>query len=146
MYCLRFNPGGTISFRQKHVKGSARNGKPGKSMWVSGHFYFTLASHIKEYPYDPNLYFAGDEISLAVRSWTNGWDIFHPSENLVWHNYTREERICHWSDQKVNYSKLHEESFKKLRQMLGMEDNGIDMSIYGLGNKRSLKEYQKIWL
>ncbi|MAH48545.1 hypothetical protein CMI37_22150 [Candidatus Pacearchaeota archaeon] len=143
MYCLRFNPGGTISFRQHRVKDQDKTGVPGKSMWVSGHFYFTLASHIKEYPYDPNLYFAGDEISLAVRSWTNGWDIFYPSENVVYHNYTREDRICHWSDQKRSYSGLHEQSHKALRELLGMEKPTRDFGPYGLGRERSLSEYEK---
>jgi hypothetical protein len=145
MYCLRFNKCGTISFRQKHVdKETKESDVPGKSMWVSGHFYFTLASHIKEYPYDPELYFAGDELSLAVRSWTNGWDIFHPSKAVVFHNYTREERVCHWADQKINYDKLHEESHKKLRQMLHGEDHNFDLGIYGLGKKRPLRDYEKI--
>ena len=94
--------------------------------------------------YDPNLYFAGDEVSLATRSWTRGWDIFTPSKNVVWHNYTREERVCHWSDQKVGYGKLHEKSLKKLRQMLHKEDNGIDLGEYGLGEERSLEEFEKI--
>lgn len=145
MYCLRFNQTGTVSFRQKVVEKNARDKKvllP--SMLMSGHFFFTLASHIKDYQYDPNLYFAGDEISLATRSWTSGWDIFNPSENVVFHNYTRENRICHWSDQKVSYHALHEESLKKLRQMLHGEDHNKDLSKYGLGSRRSLDDYQKI--
>jgi hypothetical protein len=145
MYCLRFNDTGTISFRQKHVEKEVKeSGVPGKSMWVSGHFYFTLAEHIREYPYDPNLYFAGDEISLAVRSWTKGWDIFHPSKAVVFHNYTREKRVCHWSDQKINYGALHEESLKRLRQMLHGEDHGYDLGEYGLGTERSLEDYERL--
>ena len=144
MYCLRFNPTGTVSFRQTSVKKEEKNGKPIPSMLVSGHFYFTLASHIHEYKYDPFLYFAGDEISLATRSWTRGWDIFTPSENLVFHNYTREERVCHWSDQKNSYSQLHEESLKKLRQMLHGEDNKFEIGEYGLGTERNLQEFERI--
>ena len=142
MYCLRFNDTGTVSFRQTPTENTSAVPEP--SMLVSGHFYFTLGKHIKEYKYDPNLYFAGDEISLATRSWTRGWDIFNPSENVVFHNYTREERVCHWSDQKVGYSGLHKESLKKLRQMLHGEDNGLDLGEYGLGDERELKEFEKI--
>ena len=144
MYCLRFNDTGTVSFRAKHQSKEENTGKPAPSILVSGHFYFTLGKHIREYKYDPNLYFAGDEVSLATRSWTRGWDIFTPSKNVVWHNYTREERVCHWSDQKVGYGKLHEKSLKKLRQMLHKEDNGIDLGEYGLGEERSLEEFEKI--
>jgi hypothetical protein len=143
MYCLRFNPGGTISFRQHRVKEEERSEKPLPSMFVSGHFYFTLASHIKEYPYDPSLYFAGDEICLAIRSWTKGWDIFTPTENVVFHNYTREERVCHWSDQKMSYGSLHEESHKALRELLGMEKKSRDFGRYGLGKDRSIGDFEK---
>jgi len=144
MYCLRFNDTGTVSFRQRRVHKEEQTGRPGRSMLVSGHFYFTLAKHIGEYKYDPDLYFAGDEISLATRSWTRGWDMFYPSENVVFHNYTREKRICHWADQKIGYGSLHKESLKRLRQMLGMEDNGIDLGEYGLGTERNLKDFEKI--
>ena len=144
MYCLRFNETGTVSFRSNYVPKEQRDGNPLPSMLVSGHFYFTLASHIREYVYDPNLYFAGDEVSLATRSWTRGWDIFNPSEHVVWHNYTREERVCHWSDQKVGYGSLHKESLKRLRQMLHGEKNGKEIGIYGLGEKRTLKDFERI--
>jgi hypothetical protein len=145
MFCLRFNDTGTVSFRQRTISDEERKlGKPIKTMLVSGHFFFTLASHIKEYKYDPNLYFAGDEISLATRSWTRGWDIFNPTENVVFHNYTREERICHWSDQKVNYGALHKESLKTLRQMLHGENNDKNIGEYGLGTERSLEDFERI--
>lgn len=143
MYCLRFNKTGTVSFRANHVGKENTTGKPIPSMLVSGHFYFTLGKHIREYKYDPNLYFAGDEISLATRSWTRGWDIFNPSENVVFHNFSREKRVCHWADQKVGYGSLHEESLKRLRQMLHGEENGLDISKYGLGEERSLKDFEK---
>ena len=81
---------------------------------------------------------------MATRSWTRGWDIFNPSENVVFHNYTREERVCHWSDQKTGYGSLHKESLKKLRQMLHGEKNGIDIGEYGLGDERSLEDFEKI--
>jgi len=144
MYCLRFNKTGTVSFRANHVPEKDKGGKPLKSMLVSGHFYFTLSEHIGEFKYDPNLYFAGDEVTLATRSWTRGWDIFNPTENVVWHNYTREERVCHWSDQKVGYGKLHEESLKRLRQLLHGEDNGMKIGEYGLGEARSLESFEEL--
>jgi|10_taG_2_1085330.scaffolds.fasta_scaffold01603_6 hypothetical protein len=144
MYCLRFNDTGTVSFRATHAsKEEQESGKPIPSVLMSGHFYFTLAKHIREFKYDPNLYFAGDEVTLATRSWTKGWDMFAPSEPVVFHNYTREERICHWSDQKTNYGQLHEESLKKVRQMLHREDNNLDIGEYGLGDVRSLSDFEK---
>ena len=144
MYCLRFNDTGTVSFRANHVGKKNRTGSPLPSVLVSGHFFFTLGKHIREYKYDPNLYFAGDEVSLATRSWTRGWDIFNPSENVVFHNYSREKRITHWADQETGYGGLHKESLKKLRQMLHGEKNDIEIGEYGLGVTRSLEAYERI--
>ena len=42
-----------------------------------------------EVPYDPDYYFHGEEISLAVRSYTWGYDLFHPHKIIAWHEYTR---------------------------------------------------------
>ena len=64
-------------------------------------------------------------------------------ENVVFHNYTREERVCHWSDQKIGYGKLHKESLKRLRQMLHRESNGMKIGEYGLGKERALEEFER---
>ena len=45
----------------------------------------------------------------------------------------------------MGYGSLHEESLKKLRQMLHGEDNGFDdLDEYGLGTERPLKAFEKI--
>jgi len=40
-------------------------------------------------PYDPGLYFHGEELSLAVRDFTHGYDLFHPTRDILWHSYSR---------------------------------------------------------
>jgi hypothetical protein len=61
--------------------------EPLMTRFFSGHFVFVEGTWIEEVPYDPNLFFHGEEGSLAVRSWTSGYDLFNPniqsiSENL----------------------------------------------------------------
>ena len=63
--------------------------KPIPARFVSGHYYFTYGIHCIECQYDPELYFTGEEISLSVRSYTMGYDLFHPHRTLLWHEYTR---------------------------------------------------------
>jgi Glycosyltransferase (GlcNAc) len=75
MVADRFTPGGTILFRPHGIEGWRELQKPIRARFVSGHFFFTLGQHCTEYKYDPNLYFAGDEISLAIRSFTLGYDL-----------------------------------------------------------------------
>ena len=146
----RFTPGGTILFYPESIQGWENLTKPIPARFVSGHFFFTIGKHCEEYKYDPNLYFAGDEISLSIRSYTLGYDLFHPHKLLIWHEYTREGRVKHWDDfQSKNadkiektFGELDDVSKRRLRQMLQEEDNGTDLGEYGLGDVRTHKEYE----
>jgi hypothetical protein len=127
--------------------------KPIFARFVSGHYFFTTGYHCNEYKYDPDLYFAGDEIALSARSYTMGYDLYHPHKCVVWHHYGRNDRIKHWGDHNpLNKDRGYIEktwmerdiySKQRIRQLLGEEDNGIDLGIYGLGNKRTLQDYEK---
>jgi hypothetical protein len=152
MVADKFTPGGTILFRPHPIPDWETLTKPVPARFVSGHYFFTLGKHCEEYKYDPNIYFAGDEISLSIRSFTLGYDLFHPHINVVWHEYTREGRTKHWTDFNEENQKsgvvekpwweMDNESKRRLRHMLQEEDNKIDLGIYGLGNVRTHKEYE----
>jgi hypothetical protein len=117
---------------------------------MSGHFYFTSGDFIKEVPYDPDIYFGGytEETSLSVRAYTNGYDFFSPYRMVMWHEYTRSYRVKHWDDHgvKSDTKKTSGErdvfARNKTRQLFGTQDYGIDMGIYGLGNVRTLHDYE----
>lgn len=114
------------------------------AMFCSGHFLFTSGpDFMRDYKYDPNLYFAGDELSLTLRLYTNGYDIFHPGITILWHEYTRKSRIKHWEDHKLWYIK-DRESKKRIRQLTRVEDNKIDLGIYDLGTERTIEDYEKL--
>jgi hypothetical protein len=152
MVASNFTPGGTILFRPHAIPNWQTLEKPIPARFVSGHFFFTIGKHCEEYKYDPNIYFAGDEISLSIRSYTLGYDLFHPHKTVVWHEYTREGRTKHWTDfnqeNKNNgvvekqWWEMDNESKRRLRHMLQEEDNNIDLTIYGLGNVRTHKDYE----
>lgn len=152
MIASNFTPGGTILFRPHAIPNWQTLDKPIPARFVSGHFFFTIGKHCEEYKYDPNIYFAGDEISLSIRSYTLGYDLFHPHKTVVWHEYTREGRTKHWTDfnqeNKNNgvvekpWWEMDNESKRRLRHMLQEEDNNIDLTIYGLGSVRTHKEYE----
>ena len=65
---------------------------------MSAHFLFAPGKFVEDVPYDPELYFHGEEISLALRAFTHGYDLFHPSQHILWHFYSRAEHAKHWSD------------------------------------------------
>jgi len=152
MVASNFTPGGTILFRPDMINNWENIDKPIPARFVSGHFFFTHGIHCEEYKYDPNIYFAGDEISLSIRSYTLGYDLFHPHKTVVWHEYTREGRTKHWSDfNDENIKKglvdkpwweMDSESKRRLRHLLQEEDNNIDLGIYGLGTIRTHSDYE----
>jgi len=72
--------------------------KPFLARHISAALLFTTGEWVKEVPYDPNLYFHGEEGSLAVRSFTNGYDIYNPNKFVVWHSkYRFPDRKRHWN-------------------------------------------------
>jgi hypothetical protein len=58
---------------------------PVRGPFVSGHMLFAPGSVAANVPYDPHLNYSGEEITLAVRAFTSGYDIFHPTEMILWH-------------------------------------------------------------
>lgn len=45
---------------------------PKRGAFIAGCYSFCRASFIEEVPYDPDLYFDGEEISISARAWTWG--------------------------------------------------------------------------
>ena len=150
MVASNFTNSGTILFRPHSIENWQSLTKPIPARFVSGHFFFTIGQHCLDYKYDPNLYFAGDEISLSIRSYTLGYDLYHPHKTVIWHEYTREGRTKHWTDfniQNKNFVdkmwwEMDNDSKRRLRYMLQEEDDDIDLGEYGLGNIRSHKSYE----
>jgi len=148
-----FKSSGTIWFNPVSIQDWQKLEAPLRGLLVSGHYFFTSGDHCKEYKYDPEVYFAGDEIALSVRSYTLGYDIYHPHKCFVWHHYGRNDRIKHWGDhsEKSKQQGIVEKSWgerdvyskKRIRMLLGEENNGVDLGIYGLGEKRSLDDYMR---
>jgi hypothetical protein len=120
-------------------------GLPIPARFLSGHFIFTLGSFVTEVPYDPELYFHGEEISLALRAYTWGFDLFHPSEALVWHFYERKAQPKHWEDhQGAGGSRAWNDrdrvSKRRVRNLL----LGIATGRYGPGPVRTVSEYEAL--
>ncbi|WP_033346218.1 GlcNAc-transferase family protein [Catenuloplanes japonicus] len=80
------------------VFGSAPLGDELGTAFVAAGFLFAPGSFPREVPYDPGLYFQGEEITVAVRAYTWGYDLFHPAEVLAWHHYVRAGAPRHWTD------------------------------------------------
>jgi len=144
-----FYPHGTIFIRPGLLHGWKDMEEPPMSRFLSGHFCFARSEWAKEIRHDPNIYFSGEELNLTVRSYTHGYDLFHPHKLVIWHSTMREERsgILKWDDDSkngVNWWKKQDDARKRIRVLLRVEaDPNIDLNGYDLGTARSLRDYEK---
>lgn len=113
---------------------------------VSAGFIFCAGKFVEEVPYDPYLYFHGEEQSLAVRAYTRGWDIFHPTWVPLYHLY-KEANIPHethhWYgevDAQRAFNSVYLTQRAKLRLNRLLCGDGLP-GAYGLGQVRSLDEF-----
>lgn len=139
----RFIPEGAVFFLPETIPNWKNLTEPVTARFYSAHFCFTLGQFAKEVQHDPEFYFHGEEISIAARAYTHGYDLFHPHKVLIWHEYTRKGRVKQWDDDR-DWVNKNNNAHKKNRSLFGM-DNEEEMNFgkYGFGTERTLKDYEK---
>ena len=141
----RFIPEGAVFFLPETIPGWQDLKEPVPARFYSAHYGFTLGEFSKEVQHDPEFYFHGEEISIAARAYTHGYDLFHPHKTLIWHEYTRKGRTKQWDDDK-QWVEKNNRCHLKNRRLFGMDGetfNPDEFGIYGFGTERSLKDYEK---
>lgn len=140
----RFIPEGAVFFLPASFDSWDSKESPLPSRFYSAHFAFSVGEFAKEVQHDPDYYFHGEEISIAVRAYTHGYDLFHPHKVVCWHEYTRKGRSKQWDDDK-EWVKRNDFCHLKNRKLFGMdgEKQDIDFGKYGFGSVRSLRDYEK---
>jgi hypothetical protein len=102
-----------------------------------------------DFPYDPAMYFHGEEQALAARLFTHGWDIVHMPGLPIYHLYNDgasgvPPRPLHWdptheTGRPQTWWDLEQRSRRRLTSLLAGEPLGA----YGLGRERTLAEYAR---
>ena len=142
---------GMLMFEGRHIKNHLAWSAPAPARFFSAHFTFARGSFLADCGHDPKLYFHGEEISLAVRAFTHGYDLFHPHRTTVYHLYGRAGRPKHWGDhafrpgEAIGYHLKDYLAKRRVRYLLGMEtpELPVDFGPYGLGAERSLADYER---
>jgi hypothetical protein len=117
---------------------------PRRARFLSAGFLFAQGAFVEEIGYDPELYFLGEEAAMTVRAFTSGYDLFHPRETIVWHDYGRPRAPKHWGDHVEKneagraWRELDLRSRDKVRRLLA----GQPVESFGLGSVRSLEDYE----
>ena len=146
----RFIPEGAIFFSPATMPNWQSRTLPMKGRFYSAHFAFTLGRFCREVQHNPDYYFHGEEISIAVRAYTHGYDLFHPHKVIAWHEYTRKGRRKHWDDHS-SWGGMNISSHAYNRMLFGM-DEYIDQhdvvaetqnGKHGFGKERTLEQYER---
>jgi hypothetical protein len=140
----RFIPEGAVFFLPAGIDNYKELVEPIPARFYSAHFAFAGGSFVKEVPHDPEYYFHGEEISIAVRAYTWGYDLFHPHKVIAWHEYTRKGRVKQWDDDK-SWSGRNTKSHLRNRKLFEMDGlkKDIDFGIYDFGKVRTVEDYER---
>lgn len=106
--------------------------------FTSFHFAFADGTFNRDIAVDEDVYFFGDEVVLALRAFTHGYDLYHPHYVLGWHLYDRTStRITHWEDHD-DCRDRNERSCDRLRDIF----LGVDHDT--LGVLRTVDDYESM--
>jgi len=112
---------------------------------VSAANLFARGTLVEEIPYDPFMYFHGEEQNISIRAYTHGWDIWHPNAVPLYHLYKKRvegEAPLHWDtkfdeQRQEKWRDLRRRSHARLARLITGELSGA----YGLGSERSMDDY-----
>jgi len=140
----RFIPEGAVFFLPETIPGWKDLETPVPARFYSAHYAFTLGEFSNEVQHNPEYYFHGEEISIAARAFTWGYDLFHPHRVLIWHEYTRKGRTKQWDDDK-SWGSKNSHSHLTNRKLFGMDGETQEghEGKYGFGDIRTLRDYEE---
>ncbi|MGE4802228.1 GlcNAc-transferase family protein [Yersinia hibernica] len=125
---------------------------PVRCGYLAAGFIFSDGSFVHDVANDPDIFFMGEEIAMAARAFTHGYDTYAPHKILLWHFYTRTNHSKVWSDHNneakesgaIDLAWWERDKIAKsrVRALLESEQQTIELGRYTLGTKRSLQEYE----
>lgn len=136
---------GVLPFVDRHINDC-------KTIGVAGGCIFGHRSVFDRVPYDPNLYFFGEEPSYHLRLFTHGIDSYAPNNNFMYHYYNvdtdRNKRVLHWDDHNSKVNQYNYIAYDRLRYLFNLggitnQNHLKDINKYGLGRVRTLQEWQQ---
>lgn len=124
LYLLRWEPIKDLEFGDQ-VYGFCAN------------FAFGSSKAFLKAPYDPYIYFLGEEITLGIRLTVKGVKLVAPAINAIWTNYDRDngKRNFHWLDNQ-NWGIRDRSARYRVNDLFHKKDLGI----YGIQD--NLEEYK----
>jgi len=132
---------GFSQFKSYNVLYNSKIPQP-SGFWAAG-FSFSYANLVRKVPFLNNtpFLFIGEESAMAMKYFTNGYNLFTPTKNFVYHLWDRSYRKTFWSLENRN---LKNESVKRVSKFLlgkyisknEKRDNLV------LGNERTIEDFE----
>lgn len=123
---------------------------PVSSPFINAGLMFGHGSFYVDCPYDPEVYFVGEEILNTLKAYTHGYDLYAPSQHIGWHLYKKwsdsEEQkkrwVVHWNqdddkDRPIKWKILSDNSRERVKRILTGEFPEV------FGNERTVSDYEK---
>lgn len=114
-------------------------------------FLFTLGRFVVDVPYDPYLYFRGEEQSLSLRAHAKGYQVFHPKHRLIplYHLYQpvgQPHAGQHWrpdleAKRQSEFGWLQQRSNERIQALYSP---GSDLGVYGLDSPEHLESFCRL--
>ncbi|TKC89369.1 hypothetical protein FAZ69_10500 [Trinickia terrae] len=156
MRFYRFDEAGAVICRSGPVPNFEKCERPVPARFYSAHFAFADGHFVEEIPHDPSFFFHGEEISIAARAFTRGYDLYHPHRLVAWHEYKRKNCPKMWNDHTPeakergeipqDWIALNDRANQRNRALLGMNVNieaETELGKYDLGSVRTLAQYER---
>ena len=109
---------------------------PAKNPFISAGNFFSFSQIHRDILHDPEMYFYGDEMPMAIRYYTHGWNNYTNNKSYVYHQYCRKNQ----SFPKVDNNSINESL--RFKRLLNLDNADYDMGQFGLGNIRTLKQFE----
>eukprot|EP00471_Norrisiella_sphaerica_P011907 CAMPEP_0184500582 /NCGR_PEP_ID=MMETSP0113_2-20130426/45246_1 /TAXON_ID=91329 /ORGANISM="Norrisiella sphaerica, Strain BC52" /LENGTH=553 /DNA_ID=CAMNT_0026889003 /DNA_START=222 /DNA_END=1883 /DNA_ORIENTATION=- len=116
---------------------------------------FSKGHRIVRVPYDCclSMMFTGEEISMATRMWTNGYDLYTFHHSVIYHQYLNspgDKRPPMFWDNQSSHQNDAQKSINRVKMLLGISQPpgtywDQDIEKYGLGDKRPVSKYFRLF-
>lgn len=114
------------------------NFTPQKVKILYGGFVFANGEWVVDIMQDPEHYYTGEEFALTIRSYTNGYDLYTPSQIVAWHRAHLTPPKKHFNNNPEEIAhKKHNTAMVQLKKLI----EGGDLGRYGIGSIRTLQDY-----
>lgn len=111
-----------------------------KTFYCAAGMFFCSSSFIDKIHFDTNLdyLFTGEEIINSIKFYTNGYDIFTPKINVIYHRYIRNDKPKFWNEPLIPYD--DRKALLKVRSYIFDYNNNFNLN---LGKIRNVDDFYK---